>query len=107
MKTTRTQNLLAAALIGALAFTINSTEATTMPTPDEARAIAREAFIYAYAPIQGYQTLYNQTQSPGADKESNWLPAPAGPFFMVIRMYGPEQRILSGGWKEPALKRVE
>jgi hypothetical protein len=55
----------------------------------------------------GGLTLYIQAQSPGADKEPNWLPAPAGPFFMAIRMYGPEQRILSGDWKEPALKRTE
>jgi hypothetical protein len=55
----------------------------------------------------GGLTLYIQAQSPGADKESNWLPAPAGPLFMAIRMYGPEQRILAGDWKEPALKRVE
>jgi hypothetical protein len=33
------------------------------PSPDEARAIAREAWLYAYAPIQGYQTLWNQTQN--------------------------------------------
>lgn len=64
MNTRRIQNLFAATLIGAMAFTLNSTEAATAPTPDEARAIAKEAFIYAYAPIQGYQTLYNQTQNP-------------------------------------------
>lgn len=62
MKVTHTQNLLAAALVGALAFIINASAATA-PTPDEARAIAEEAFIYAHLPIQGYQTLYNQTQN--------------------------------------------
>jgi hypothetical protein len=30
-------------------------------TPDEARSIAAEAWLYAFAPIQGYQTMYNQT----------------------------------------------
>jgi hypothetical protein len=55
----------------------------------------------------GGLTLYIQAQSPGADKESNWLPAPAGPFFMIGRFYGPESRILSSDWKEPTLKRVE
>lgn len=34
-----------------------------MTTPDEARAIAEEAWLYAYAPLQGYQTLWNQTQN--------------------------------------------
>jgi hypothetical protein len=55
----------------------------------------------------GGLTLYIQAQSPGAAKESNWLPAPAGPFFIAIRMYGPEARILSGDWKEPALRRAQ
>lgn len=35
----------------------------TAPTPAEARAIAEEAWLYAYAPLQGYQTFWNQTQN--------------------------------------------
>ena len=53
---------LIAALVGALSFIISACTAAAL-TPDEARAIAKEAFIYAYAPVQGYQTLYNQTQN--------------------------------------------
>jgi hypothetical protein len=55
----------------------------------------------------GGLTLYIQPQSPGPDKASNWLPAPAGPFFMVIRMYGPDDEMLSGRWKAPELERVQ
>ena len=55
----------------------------------------------------GSLTIYVQAESPGAGKESNWLPAPAGPFFMVMRMYGPDQRIISGEWKVPAIKKVK
>ena len=55
----------------------------------------------------GSLTIYVQAESPGAGKESNWLPAPAGPFYMVMRMYGPEQRIISGEWKVPALEKVK
>ncbi|MEW6684519.1 MAG: DUF1254 domain-containing protein [Nitrospirota bacterium] len=55
----------------------------------------------------GGLTIYVQAQSPGVDKESNWLPAPAGPFFIISRYYGPEPRMISGEWAIPALKRVE
>ena len=51
-------------------------------------------------------TLYFQKDSPGADKESNWLPAPAGPFLVVLRLYLPEPRVLSGEWKQPPLERA-
>ncbi|WP_170153209.1 DUF1254 domain-containing protein [Roseiarcus fermentans] len=37
----------------------------------------------------GSFTLYIQRESPGADKESNWLPAPAGPFYLILRNYAP------------------
>ena len=48
-------------------------------------------------------TLYVQNESPGADKESNWLPAPTGPFFAVLRLYWPKPAALNGKWKAPPL----
>jgi hypothetical protein len=48
-------------------------------------------------------TLYVQNDSPGKDKESNWLPAPNGPFFSVLRLYWPKQDALDGTWKQPPL----
>jgi hypothetical protein len=50
-------------------------------------------------------TLYIQHESPGKDKEPNWLPAPAGPFFMAMRLYWPKKAALDGTWKLPPLKR--
>ncbi len=38
----------------------------------------------------GSLTLYIQNKSPGADKESNWLPAPDGPIYLVMRLYWPK-----------------
>ena len=38
----------------------------------------------------GSLTLYIQKDSPGADKESNWLPAPDGPIYLVMRLYWPK-----------------
>jgi hypothetical protein len=54
----------------------------------------------------GSITLYIQNASPGADKEANWLPAPAGPVNLVMRLYWPKQTALNGSWKPPAVHRV-
>jgi hypothetical protein len=46
-------------------------------------------------------TLYVQNQSPGPDREANWLPAPKGPFQVVLRLYWPKPDALNGTWKAP------
>lgn len=51
----------------------------------------------------GSLTLYIQKDSPGKEKESNWLPAPDGPIYVVMRLYWPKDEALSGKWKPPAL----
>lgn len=51
-------------------------------------------------------TLYLQRKSPGKDKESNWLPAPDGPFWTTLRLYWPKEAALDGHWKQPPLKQV-
>lgn len=45
--------------------------------------------------------LYVQHESPGKEREPNWLPAPKGPFFMVLREYWPKPEALNGSWKAP------
>jgi hypothetical protein len=52
----------------------------------------------------GGLSLYVQHESPGADKESNWLPAPAGPFFTALRLYWPKPEALDGDWTAPPLQ---
>lgn len=52
----------------------------------------------------GGYTLYVQSSDPGGAKTSNWLPAPAGPFFAVMRCYFPKQAVLDGTWKQPPLQ---
>jgi hypothetical protein len=60
----------------------------------------------------GSVTLYIQHDSPGADKESNWLPAPDGPIYLVMRLYWPKTEpptILppgKGDWKPPAVTKA-
>jgi hypothetical protein len=55
----------------------------------------------------GSLTIYVQDESPGPDKESNWLPAPKGPFSMVLRTYFPKVEIVDGEWKAPLLERAK
>ncbi len=53
--------------------------------------------------------LHIQHESPGKDKESNWLPAPKGEFVLMMRMYWPKEEapsIIDGSWKVPGVKEV-
>jgi hypothetical protein len=55
----------------------------------------------------GSITIYIQKDNPGSDKQSNWLPAPAGSFNLTMRLYGSETPILNGLYRLPAVKRVQ
>ncbi|HTF18014.1 MAG TPA: DUF1214 domain-containing protein [Chryseolinea sp.] len=55
----------------------------------------------------GGLTLYVQHDSPGADLESNWLPAPKGPFMAVMRLYWPAPEAVNGTWKNPPLQKIK
>jgi hypothetical protein len=52
----------------------------------------------------GSLTIYVQKDSPGAAKESNWLPAPDGPFYAVLRVYMPGPEVVNGTWKKPPMQ---
>lgn len=54
----------------------------------------------------GGLTLYIQNESPGKDKEPNWLPAPKGLFVMAMRLYWPKEEALEGKWTAPPLQRT-
>jgi hypothetical protein len=53
--------------------------------------------------VDGSLTIYIQKDSPGKDKESNWLPAPNGPIYVAMRLYGPKEEALTGKWQPPAV----
>jgi hypothetical protein len=55
----------------------------------------------------GSITIYIQADSPGKDKESNWLPAPKEPFYMLLRMYLPDIEVLNGQYVIPGVVKVK
>ena len=54
----------------------------------------------------GSLDLYIGHESPGADREPNWLPAPPGPLGVTMRLYAPRPEILDGRWDPPPLKQL-
>ena len=61
---------------------------------------------FKYNP-DGSLDLYFQNESPGKDKEANWLPAPKAPFNLTMRLYAPRSEALTGKWAPPAIVREQ
>ena len=62
-----------------------------------------ENFVYGE---DGSLTLYIQKDHPGPELEPNWLPAPEGPFYIVMRLYGPDEEALNGEWVNPPMVKT-
>ena len=57
----------------------------------------------------GSLTIYIQNESPGKDKEANWLPAPKGKFHLMFRLYWPDENqpsIIDGSWQVPRVEKM-
>jgi hypothetical protein len=57
--------------------------------------------------LDGSLDLFFQNESPGADKEVNWLPAPKGTFNLTMRLYGPKSEALTGKWNPPPITKTQ
>jgi hypothetical protein len=67
--------------------------------------------VSSWMPFQyntdGSLDLYFQNESPGKDKEVNWLPAPKGAFNLTMRLYSPQSHALTGIWEPPPVSRAK
>jgi hypothetical protein len=67
--------------------------------------------VSSWMPFQynsdGSLDLYFQNESPGSDKEANWLPAPKGSFNLTMRLYAPKADALTGKWNPPPVVKAQ
>lgn len=85
-------------------LTMYNSKQAFVPNPIERYAIGDRDRL-KFNP-DGSLDLYLQHESPGKDRESNWLPAPKDDFNLVLRMYWPRPAALQGEWKPPPVQRL-
>jgi hypothetical protein len=56
--------------------------------------------------VDGSLDIYLQSENPGVDKETNWLPTPAQPFSLHARLYSPRRAAIDGTWAMPPVEKV-
>jgi hypothetical protein len=67
-------------------------------------------FLEEAANADGSVDLYIQNETPGVDKDSNWLPASKRKVVLMLRMYWPHKKspsIINGTWAPPAVKKID
>lgn len=85
-------------------ITLYDSDGFPVPNPEDRCAIGdRDALAYN---ADGSLDIFIQNASPGQDKASNWLPAPAGPFNLTMRLYAPRSSVTNGMWAPPPVMRV-
>jgi hypothetical protein len=77
----------------------------TVPNPTDRYTLGDRSNLKPNA--DGSVDIYLQNKSPGADKESNWLPVPAQPFSLHARLYSPQPAAIDGTWAMPAVVKTK
>lgn len=75
--------------------------------PNQLNRFAVSSWMPFHYNPDGSLDLYFQHDSPGADKEANWLPAPKGSFNLLLRLYAPKREALTGEWNPPPVEKQE
>jgi hypothetical protein len=74
--------------------------------PNSLNRFAVSSWMPFHYDPDGSLDLYFQNESPGADKEANWLLAPKGPFNLTMRLYAPKSDALTGKWNPPPVTKA-
>jgi len=85
-------------------ITLYDAEGFQVPNPINRFAVSSWMPFTYHA--DGSLDIYIQHESPGIDKEANWLPAPKDGFNLTMRLYAPKSEVINGKWNPPAVKRV-
>ena len=85
--------------------TIYDLHGFTVPTPTDRYTLGDRSNLKPNA--DGSLDIYLQSESPGAEKESNWLPTPAQPFSLHARLYSPRPAAIDGTWAMPAVVKMK
>jgi hypothetical protein len=90
---------------GFWSITMYNAEAFLVPNPANRYSVRQNDNMKTNA--DGSLDIHIQKDSPGKDKEANWLPAPDGKFSLLMRLYWPETPALEGTWEPPAVTRLK
>jgi hypothetical protein len=90
---------------GFWSLTLYDAEHFFHPNPLNRYSLGTKNKTLKYNP-DGSLTLYAGADSPGQDKEANWLPAPIGRFSLYLRANWPDETILDGTWKPPLVEQM-
>jgi hypothetical protein len=84
--------------------TVYDLQGFTVPNPTDRYTLGDRSNLKQNA--DGSLDIYLQSENPGADKESNWLPIPAEPFSLHARLYSPRRTAIDGTWAMPPVEQV-
>jgi hypothetical protein len=75
------------------------------PVANPRKRFALSSWMPLKRNADGSMDLFFQADNPGGEREANWLPAPAGPFNLLMRIYAPESAVLTRKWNPPPVER--